>query len=134
VDRGALDFAVDWLARGNVFAMAPEGTRSSTGALQRGKTGAAYLAHRADVPIVPVAVMGTESMIWDLLRLHRARLTFQVGQPFHLPPLPEEERAQALRQHTDEIMCRIAALLLPEYRGVYAEHSRLQELLAQTQA
>lgn len=132
VDRAALEFAVNWLARGNVFAMAPEGTRSSTGALQRAKTGAAYLAHRAGVPIVPGAVMGTENMIWDLLRLRRARLTFRVGKPFRLPPLPEEKRTQALRRHTDEIMCRIAALLQPAYRGVYADHPRLRELLTET--
>jgi 1-acyl-sn-glycerol-3-phosphate acyltransferase len=130
VDRSALSFALDWLARGNVFAMAPEGTRSDTGGLLRGKTGAAYLAHQANVAVVPGAIMGTETMVRDMLRLHKSRLAFRVGEPFRFPPLPEEGRSTALRRHTDEIMCRIAALLDPAYRGVYAGHPRLKELLA----
>jgi 1-acyl-sn-glycerol-3-phosphate acyltransferase len=38
-------------------------------------------------------------------------------------------REEAMRQATDEIMCRIAALLPKRYRGVYADHPRLKELL-----
>jgi len=34
-----------------------------------------------------------------------------------------------LKQYTDEIMCHIAAILPEKYRGVYAEHPRLKELL-----
>jgi 1-acyl-sn-glycerol-3-phosphate acyltransferase len=134
VDRSALSFALDWMARGNVFAMAPEGTRSDTGSLQRGKTGAAYLAHQADVAVVPGAVMGTETMARDLLRLRRPRLIFRLGEPFRLPPLPEQGRSAALQRHSDEIMCRIAALLEPSYRGVYANHPRLKQLLEDGQA
>lgn len=134
VDRSALSFALDWMARGNVFAMAPEGTRSDTGSLRRGKTGAAYLAHQADVAVVPGAVMGTETMARDLLRLRRPRLIFRLGEPFRLPPLPEQGRSAALQRHSDEIMCRIAALLEPSYRGVYANHPRLKQLLEDGQA
>ena len=47
VDRQALDTAMDRLQNGYVFGIAPEGTRSNTGALARGKTGAAYLANEA---------------------------------------------------------------------------------------
>jgi 1-acyl-sn-glycerol-3-phosphate acyltransferase len=129
VDRSALAWAQDWLARGNVFGMAPEGTRSRTGTLARGKTGAAYLAHLAQVPIVPVGLSGTENLTHSLLRLRRPHLTLRVGAPFRLPPLDEQTRPRALRTQTDEIMCRIAALLPPAYRGVYADHPRLLELL-----
>jgi len=131
VDRGALEAAADWLRAGKIFALAPEGTRSRHGRLQRGKTGAAYLAQLADVSIVPVAVIGTERAFRSLFRLRRPELTLRVGKPFRLPPLNMNGRSQELRQQTDEIMCRIAALLPPQYRGEYAEHPRLNELLAE---
>ncbi len=129
VDRGALRAAVSWLREGKVFAMAPEGTRSRTGGLQRAKTGIAYLAHLTGAPIVPMALIGTERGIPAALRLRRAQLILRIGKPFRLPPLDRKDRAGSLRRNTDEVMCRIAALLPPEYRGVYADHPRLQELL-----
>jgi 1-acyl-sn-glycerol-3-phosphate acyltransferase len=129
VDRGALASALDWLRAGRAFGMAPEGTRSQTGALIRAKTGAAYLAAETGVAVVPAAVWGTESGVRQLLRLRRPRLWLRVGRPFHLPPVSEEDRTAALRRNTDEIMCRIAALLPPAYHGVYADHPRLRELL-----
>lgn len=132
VDREALSLAVSNIRRGYVFGMSPEGTRSKTGALSRGKTGAAYLAHLADAPIVPVGIAGTDRVVKTLLRLRRARISVRVGEPFHLPPVREEHRAADLRRNTDEIMCHIAALLPAEYRGVYAEHPRLKELLEQS--
>ena len=131
VDRGALASAVEWLKQGKVFAMSPEGTRSKTGALARAKTGAAYLAHQVNVPIVPAAISGTEKLGQALLRLRRARLVVRFGKLFRLLPLPEGDRVAGLRKHTDEIMCRIAALLPPAYRGFYAEHPRLKMLLAE---
>ena len=51
VDRQALRQALAVLQGGGVLGMAPEGTRSKTGGLQRGRTGAAYLAYRAGVPV-----------------------------------------------------------------------------------
>lgn len=134
VDRDALAAAVAWLRKGNIFGMAPEGTRSKTGALIRAKTGAAYLADQAKVPIVPVAITGTEAMTQNLMRLRRSRLTARIGELFRLPPLQESERTKSLRRNTDEIMCRIAAMLPPAYRGVYAEHPRLKEFLSETGA
>lgn len=132
VDRGALQGAVDWLRSGKPFALAPEGTRSKNGALQRGKTGAAYLAAEANVPVVPTAIIGTEVAFRTLfLGLRRPELTLRIGPPFALPPLDEENRAESLRRNTDEIMCRIAALLPERYWGYYAEYPRLRELLVE---
>lgn len=130
VDREALEKAVAWLKTGKVFGISPEGTRSKTGGLLRAKTGVAYLAHMAGSPILPVAITGTEKAFRTLLRLRRPRLTMRIGEPFELPPLDENGRNASLRRNTDEIMCRIAALLPPGYRGVYADHPRLRELLA----
>ncbi|MFQ5410286.1 MAG: hypothetical protein ACE5FI_17890, partial [Anaerolineales bacterium] len=63
-------------------------------------------------------------------RLRRAEVHLVVGDPFELEEIVGESRPQRLQIWTDEIMCRIAALIPLEYRGVYADHPRLQELLA----
>jgi 1-acyl-sn-glycerol-3-phosphate acyltransferase len=52
------------------------------------------------------------------------------GKPFTLPQeVKGRDREAVMQQYTDEVMCRIAVLLPPERRGVYAEHPRLKELL-----
>jgi len=120
VDRKALREALDVLKRGEVLGMAPEGTRArGTYALQAGKTGAAYLATRAGVPIVPVGLAGTELVKRNLPRLRRTRVRAVVGKPFRLPE-SGRVRGQVLHEYTDLIMHRIAELLPEEYRGVYA--------------
>jgi len=129
VDRQALDTAVKALKAGKVFGMAPEGTRSRVGSLNRGKTGIAYLADQANVPIIPVAITGTERVFRDLLRFRRPQLTVQIGELLHLPPIDPQERSASLRRNADEVMCRIAAMLPKKYRGVYTDHPRLKELL-----
>jgi 1-acyl-sn-glycerol-3-phosphate acyltransferase len=53
-----------------------------------------------------------------------------VGTPFSLPPLKGTDREAELKKDTDEIMCRIAAMLPPEKRGFYADHPRTKELIA----
>jgi 1-acyl-sn-glycerol-3-phosphate acyltransferase len=118
---------------GQVLVIAPEGTRSRTGALIEGKPGVSYLAARAGFPVVPVAMTGTEdsNFFGSLKRLRRPLMTVTGGKTFSLPPLPAEGRDQALKEYTDEIMCRIAVMLPEKYRGVYAEHPRLKALLAE---
>lgn len=132
VDRSALQAAADWLQQGNIFAIAPEGTRSHDGQLQRAKTGSAYVAHLAQAPILPVGLIGTDRAFDELLHLRKPQLTLRVGDLFHLPPVDPEDRAGSLRRNTDEIMCRIAALLPERYWGYYRDHPRLQELLRST--
>jgi 1-acyl-sn-glycerol-3-phosphate acyltransferase len=129
-DAHALRAARHHLQQGGVLGIAPEGTRSKTGTIMQPKTGVAYLADKAGVPIIPMAIAGTEVAGRELRGLHRPRITVIIGQPFSLPPLGRENREAALQRNTDEIMCRIAALLPPKYWGVYAEHPRLKELLS----
>lgn len=131
VDRTAIEAAVSWLRSGKAFGMSPEGTRSRNGALLRAKTGAAYLADAADVPVLPVGIIGTDETFRTLARLRRPEFLVRVGELFRLPPLDQNGRSASLRRNTDEIMCRIAALLPPRYWGYYADHPRLQELTAQ---
>lgn len=121
IDREALKGAFEVLKRGEVLGIAPEGTRARrVYALQPGKTGAAYIATRADVPIVPVGLTGTEKIKQNLPRLRRTEVTVNIGEPFRLPE-SGRVRGPKLDEYTDLIMRRIAALLPPEYRGVYRE-------------
>lgn len=131
VDREAISAAVDWLKAGKVFGIAPEGTRSKTGGLIRGKSGIAYIAHEAGAAIVPVGHFGTEKIWPALARLRRQPVTVRIGKPFVLPPLDSHDRAASLRRQADEVMCRIAVLLPAEYRGLYTDHPRLTALLAE---
>ncbi len=129
VDRKAIEVAVEWIQGGNSFGIAPEGTRSATAELARAKTGVAFLADEAQVPVIPGAITGTEAVGGSLLRLRRPRLTCRLGELFRLPPVSTEDRMADLRRNTDEIMCRIAAMLPASYRGYYADHPRTLELL-----
>lgn len=132
-DLPAIRKMIRLLQAGQVMVITPEGTRSRTGALIEGKPGASYLAGKMGYAIVPVAVTGSEdrNVFGSLKRFRRPRITVTGGKPFTLPPLAQENRDALLKQYTDEIMCRIAALLPEHYRGVYAEHPRLKELLAE---
>lgn len=127
-DLSAIKSALAVLKSGRAMGLAPEGTRSRTGQLQLGKTGAAYLADRAGVPIVPIAISGTEKLTECLRQLRRTPVRMAIGHPFTLPP-NGRAKGEVLEDYTTTIMCRIAALLPPEYRGVYAEHPRLAEVL-----
>jgi len=128
-DFRALRTARAYLRAGWLIGIAPEGTRNPDGALIPAKTGAAYLADKARVPLVPAGISGTESALRKLLRLQRPTIRVVIGEPFTLPPVKRDQREEDLKRNTDEIMCRIAALLPPEYHGVYANHPRLRTLL-----
>ena len=132
-DLKALRKMISLMEGGKCLIISPEGTRSRLGSLIEGKPGVAYLAARSGFPVIPVAVTGTEDkvILGNLKRLRKSSVTLTGGKQFVIPPLPKTNRDAALQKSTDEIMCRIAALLPERYRGVYAEHPRLKELLQQ---
>ncbi len=132
-DIKALRKILRLMEEGNILVIAPEGTRSRTETMAEGRPGVAYLAARLERPIVPVGLYGTEDrkVLENLKHLRRSKIVVRAGPPFRLPPLPNRNRDQVLRAYTDEIMCHIAALLPEKYRGVYRDHPRLKELLAQ---
>ncbi|MCB8943608.1 MAG: 1-acyl-sn-glycerol-3-phosphate acyltransferase [Ardenticatenaceae bacterium] len=129
-DFHALREVVKRLKGGGILAIAPEGTRSKAGTLLEGKPGAAFLAAKAQVPVLPLAIMGTEDAVVraSLKRLRRIKVKIVVGEPFMLPPIERKNKDAYLQAQTDEMMCRIGALLPPRYHGVYAAHPRLQDL------
>jgi 1-acyl-sn-glycerol-3-phosphate acyltransferase len=119
-DLGAISSAVELLNSGHVVGMYPEGTRSLTGVLQRGKTGAARIAMQAQAPVVPVVVLHAEQILHGLgRRLHRPEVSVRFGPPLSVMGDPSD--ALAARDNTDKIMRAIAALLPPELRGEYSD-------------
>jgi 1-acyl-sn-glycerol-3-phosphate acyltransferase len=127
-DRQALRTAFDVLAAGLALLIAPEGHRSETTELGKAHDGLAYVAQRAHVPIVPVAISGTEQFKHNIKRLKRTPITYRFGPPFYLEAGDERANGEVLKQMTDEAMYQLAALLPPEQRGLYAN---LDEATAQ---
>lgn len=116
-DRRAMVTALRVLAGGQILGFFPEGHRSESGALLRGKPGVGFLASRAkDVPLVPIAMTGTKQPLLRLMLGDQAVL--RVGRPFRLVDLSDEERRDG-QAVTDAVMRRIAALLPDEMRGAY---------------
>ncbi|MCX6065937.1 MAG: lysophospholipid acyltransferase family protein [Chloroflexi bacterium] len=118
------------LEKGGVFVIAPEGTRSKVEALQEARPGVAYFASKTGLPVVPIAMTGTEdrAVVDNLKHFRRSQIIVRAGVPFTLPSLKGRNREEALVTATDEIMCQIGAMLPEKYRGFYAGHPRLKEL------
>jgi 1-acyl-sn-glycerol-3-phosphate acyltransferase len=133
-DLKAIREVIKRMKNGEVLVITPEGTRSKVGYLIEGKPGVSYLAAKLGYPLAPVGISGSfdSDFFGQLKRLQRPNVIVTIGPEFSLPPLPSEaqERDEALKADTDEIMCRIAALLPPEQQGFYANHPRLKELLS----
>ena len=128
VDRGALREAMEALRNGSIFGLAPEGTRSRVGHLIKAKDGAAYLASRAGVPLLPVGVVNTEKVGENVKRLRRTQLEVKIGEPFVLPDLGRRAKGKDLEAYTHLIMVRIAHLLPERYHGYYADSPALAAL------
>lgn len=130
-DYSALREILARMEKGGMLVIAPEGTRSKTEALQEAKLGIAFLASKSGYPVLPVAVTGTEdrSIVENLKHFRRSKIVVRAGDAFKIEIPKGKGREQAMREATDEIMCQIGALLPEKYRGVYAEHPRLKELL-----
>ena len=130
-DLKAIRKMIALMEEGKCLVIAPEGTRSLTGALNEGKPGVAYLAARSGFPVIPIAITGTADkvVLENLKRFRKSRITLTGGKPLIIPPLPNKDRDEALQRYTDEIMCQIAALLPEEKRGYYKDFPRVKGLL-----
>ena len=131
-DIAAIRETLRRLRQGQIFVITPEGTRSKSGNLIEAKPGAVYMDWKAGVPVLPVALTGCEDavVVDQLKHLRRLQIKVVAGEFFHLPPEARgKDRDEVMQQYTDEVMCRIAALLPEERRGLYAQHPRLRELV-----
>jgi 1-acyl-sn-glycerol-3-phosphate acyltransferase len=120
-DVGAFRRALAALDAGQILAVAPEGTRSGHGRLQRGRPGIVLLALRSGAPLLPVVFYGGELFRHNVSRLRRTDFRIVVGQPFYLDAGGVQVTQAVRRQMIDEVMCQMAALLPPAYRGVYSD-------------
>jgi 1-acyl-sn-glycerol-3-phosphate acyltransferase len=114
-DRQALRAADEQLKEGNIFIIFPEGTRSKTHTLARGHSGLGMIALRSGVPVVPVAVWGSEK----ILKTFRPLVTVHYGKPMILKPAGQKVTREDVDAVTAQVMRNIAAMLPLEYRGVY---------------
>lgn len=118
-DLAALERAIEALRGGAVLLIFPEGHRSRSGVLMPGHGGAVRLAMQAGVPILPVAVSGTEHGLSGSFR--RRPVHLQIGKPYNVPSTPDNKiPPELMEQLTADMMQRIAAMLPPERRGPYA--------------
>ena len=108
------------LREGKILALAPEGTRSGDGSLQRGYPGVVSLALLSGAPLLPLGYYGGESFRANLTRLRRTDFHIVVGAPFYVDSRGSRVTRAVRRQIADEIMYQLAALLPPTYRGDYA--------------
>jgi 1-acyl-sn-glycerol-3-phosphate acyltransferase len=113
VDRVALQMAESVIAAGQPLGFFPEGHRSESGALIRGRSGVGHIALKTNAPIILIAVIGTRRA--RLGAFWRRDILLRVGEPFRASDLGTHD-AQAV---TETIMRRLAALLPRAMRGVY---------------
>lgn len=126
-DRDAFNKAVDALKEGNILALSPEGTRSYHGKLQKGLPGTVLLATRSGAPLQPVAYYGGEQFWENIKRFKRTDFKIVVGNPFYIDTKGQPLSRDVRQQITDEMMYQLAALLPPQYRGVYENISQASE-------
>jgi 1-acyl-sn-glycerol-3-phosphate acyltransferase len=121
-DRRVIDTTLAVLRAGYPLMLAPEGGRSHTPGMRRAKPGIAYLMDKAGVPVVPAGIVGsTDDFLDRALRGERPNLEMHIGPALSLPPVFGKGRArrEARQKNADMVMRQIAALLPPDYRGVY---------------
>lgn len=128
-DFQAIRAAVERIKTGGLLGIAPEGTRSKTGELLKAKNGVALLAEKADVPILPVGIWGSETAMAEIRSLRKPTVHLRFGKTFTLPKIIRGQHEEMLTRNTDEIMCRIASLLPEKYWGAYLDHPRVREIL-----
>ena len=130
-DTRAIRAALDGFAEGRIIVIAPEGRYSVTGVLEEGSGGAAFLAYKSDVAILPIAITGTENenVYGHMKKFRRARVHVKVGKMFKLAGQvsggvltrsASKGRQEAVAQGTRQIMQALANLLPEEYRGAYS--------------
>ncbi|HEY0757097.1 MAG TPA: lysophospholipid acyltransferase family protein [Ktedonobacteraceae bacterium] len=114
-DRQLLRASDDLLKRGKILVIFPEGHRSKNHQMIAGNAGVGMIGLRAGVPVIPVAVCGSE----HALKKFRPPVTITYGEPIILRPAGTKITKDDITTSTDLIMHHIAEMLPPAYRGFY---------------
>jgi 1-acyl-sn-glycerol-3-phosphate acyltransferase len=123
-DRQLIETMIKVLESGLPLLIAPEGGRSHSPGMRLARSGIAYIVDKSNAPVLPVGIVGsTDDFLNQALRLRRPRLEMRIGEIINLPDVEGrgEQRRASLKRNTDLIMYKIAELLPPGYRGVYAD-------------
>jgi 1-acyl-sn-glycerol-3-phosphate acyltransferase len=120
--QSALNTAARILGEGKLLGMYPEGTRSPDGRLYKGKTGLARLALQTGVPVIPVAMIGTDvvnppgSKMWRF-----GRVEVKIGEPMDFSRFEGMAGNRFIeRAVIDEVMYELMRLSGQEYVDLYA--------------
>lgn len=123
-DRNAIKKALAVLKKGESILIFPEGTRSRTSSMIKGKKGFLLLARLSKAEIVPIALEGTEKMLpinpndMGMETPSHAKVWVKIGRPFQLEP-KHHDTDDGDEECVDMAMRKIAEMLNPEYQGVY---------------
>ena len=116
-----LEAALALLRRGQLFGIYPEGTRSPDGRLYRGRTGVAWLALNSGLPVIPVAMIGTDRILPPGHAVPRLRqVSMRIGKPLSFEAYHGIAPGKARRAITDEVIQAIQDLSGQEYVPIYA--------------
>jgi len=120
--EASLNTGLQVLGRGDLLGIYPEGTRSPDGKLYRGRTGLARMALEARVPVVPVVMVDTDTMMPIGRTIPRiVRVGVVIGEPLDFSRFAGMEGDRyILRSVTDEIIVALQRLGEQEYDDVYA--------------
>lgn len=120
--EASLNTGLQVLGEGNLLGIYPEGTRSPDGRLYRGRTGIARMALEAHVPVVPVVMVDTDTVMPIGSRIPRVgRVGVVIGEPLDFSRFAGMEGDRyILRSVTDEIMVALQRLGEQTYDDVYA--------------
>jgi len=130
-DINAIRMGLQALAENKIIAIAPEGTRSGDGRLNKGFPGVVLLGTLSQAPILPIAYYGGESFYNNISRFRRTNFHIRVGRPFIIKQDISLKNRYVRQQIADEIMYQLAMLLPEEYRGYYASRDKTtQEYLS----
>jgi 1-acyl-sn-glycerol-3-phosphate acyltransferase len=120
--QAALNTAERLLGEGKLLGMYPEGTRSPDGRLYKGKTGLGRLALDTGVPVIPVAMIGTNVVNPPgTTRLRFGRVTVRFGTPMDFSRFEGMSGNRFIeRAVTDEVIYELMGLSGQEYVDIYA--------------
>ena len=120
IDRSALNAALTVLEAGQPLVVFPEGERKSGPRIHPLLDGAAWLAAKAQVPVVPVAIGGTERAMGIGVRMPRPRqVRFVWGEP--LPPPETDDRGRVTREALTAYSVELRELLQTMFDNVQQE-------------
>ncbi len=126
-DMDAMRKSIEAIKSGKVFGIAPEGTRSKTGALIKAHPGIVTLSIHSGSPLIPIAHWGGENREADAKRWRRTEFRMRAGRPFRFKAPGGSVNKETRQAMADEAMYQLAALLPEKYRGEYWDLSKATE-------